>query len=36
VLTQDIQNERAALRREALNGDTPIVALGKMLEKDDD
>ncbi len=36
VLAQDIQNERATLRREALNGDTPIVALGKMLEKDDD
>jgi len=36
VLAQDIRNERAALRREALNGDTPILVLGKMLEKDKD
>jgi len=36
VLAQDIRNERAALRREALNGDILIVALGKMLEKDKD
>ncbi len=36
VLARDIQNERAALRREALNSDTLIVTLGKMLEKDED